>query len=128
MLTVLQSNIIDQVIDSDGTFIATRFPFFGNTTFYSFSDTIDSKVTSMTIQGTYTEAINQKLFVVPSLSFVNPGAGPKYLVRAAVSPLSLGIELKLTSVAIDLPSSRRNNVDSYPILCCSASRLNLACI
>lgn len=96
MLTVLQSNIIDQVIDSDGTFIATRFPFFGNTTFYKFNDTIDSKVTSLTIQGTYTEAINQNLFVVPSQSFVNPGTGPTYRIRAAVSLLSLGLEFKLS--------------------------------
>ena len=83
MVTVLANALANP---SDG---APRFPFFGNTTYYTFNDTIDSSVTSITIQGTYTEAIDQNLFVVPSMSFVNVAAGPKVLVRAAVSLPSL---------------------------------------
>jgi hypothetical protein len=81
MITVLQSNIIDV------NPIATRFPFFGNTTYYDFNDTFNSpSINSITIQGTYTEPINLNIFVIPSMSFQNSSStGPTVLVRAAVS-------------------------------------------
>lgn len=83
---VLQPYIINNTTSDGLTFIATRFPFFGNTTFYSFTDVFNSPtIQSITVQGTYTEAINLSLFVVPSLSFVNGGT---VLIRAAVSASS----------------------------------------
>jgi hypothetical protein len=80
---VMQDRVIDR---TNG---ATEFPFFGNVTFYTFNDTITNpSITSLNIQSSYTEPINLNLFVVPSLSFVNPIPGtPKFLVRAAVSLL-----------------------------------------
>ena len=80
---MLQSNLLD------ATNNATRFPYFGNVTFYNFNDTFNSPadlgIDAINIQG-YSELINQNLFVVPSLSFVNSNASPHiYLIRAAVS-------------------------------------------
>ena len=93
----LQSNLVD------GTNDATRFSYFGNVTFYNFNDTFntpaDLGIDAINIQG-YSELINQNLFVVPSLSFVNPSSPPVYLIRAAVSLVSLCnyfSKLKLTS-------------------------------
>jgi hypothetical protein len=85
VVTVPQSNIINPNGDPEGI----RFPFFGNTTFYNFGpDTLTSTVNSLSMNGTYTETINQNLFIVPSLSFTNNTATdtgpPQYLIRAAV--------------------------------------------
>lgn len=120
MVTVLANALANP---SDG---APRFPFFGNTTYYTFNDTIDSSVTSITIQGTYTEAINQNLFVVPSMSFVNVAAGPKVLVRAAVSLPSLAPRFKLTFAVIDHPILSRHTIDRHLALSLRASRLSIS--
>lgn len=61
---------------------------FGIVTWYNFTDTLNSSIiTSITIENSYTEVISQKLFILPSQSFVNNTdvTMPQYLVRAAVS-------------------------------------------
>jgi len=75
----------DHVIDTING--ATEFPFFGTITYYTFSDILsDPTITSLNVQNSYNESINLNLFIVPSMSFVNPTSGPpKYIVRAAVS-------------------------------------------
>jgi hypothetical protein len=83
--TVLQSNIINSNAGVPGG--ATKFPFFGNVTYYNFSDPIYTPTTNSLIVegGIYSEPINLDLFVVPSLSYQS---GTSYLVRAAVSLLT----------------------------------------
>ena len=104
---------------------APRFPFFGNTTFYSFNDTIDSSVTSITIGGTYTESINQNIFVVPSMSYTNL---PQVLVRAAVSSSITLLEIKLTFVVIDLALTFWNNVERHLALSHGTRWLSSNCL
>jgi len=84
-ITVLQSNIINPNAGVPGG--ATKFPFFGNVTYYNFSDPIYTPTTNSLIVegGIYSEPINLDLFVVPSLSYQS---GTSYLVRAAVSLLT----------------------------------------
>jgi len=64
------------------------FPFFGAITYYDFNTTISTTTTSLRVQNVYTQPVNTKLFVVPSLTYTQtyqPGSGSKVLVRAAVS-------------------------------------------
>ena len=66
---------------------------FGTITWYTFNDTLRSPVvTSLTVENTYTEAINMNLFVLPSQSFVNGANPPQYIVRAAVRPIILHLK------------------------------------
>ncbi|KAH8815517.1 heme peroxidase [Xylogone sp. PMI_703] len=65
---------------------------FGTISTYAFSDTIDPSVTSINVENTFTEAINQNLFVIFSQSFRNPLFDPnsgavvkkQYVIRAAI--------------------------------------------
>jgi hypothetical protein len=75
---VVQSNIVNAEIN------AIAVPF-GTVIFYAFNDTMNSpEITSINIQGSYTEPINLNLFVLPSQSFVDSTTG-QFIVRAAVS-------------------------------------------
>ena len=122
VITVLQTLV------ANPTDNAPRFPFFGNTTYFNFADTLDSKVTSITIEGIYTEAINQNLFVVPSMSFFNPTPPLTVLVRAAVSLTSLAPRFKLTFAVIDLLIHCEYRIGRHLALPLRASYLCISCL
>lgn len=97
---------------------APRFPFFGSTTFWDFTDTITSSATTFSIGTVYSETINTRLFIIPSLSFKDPGLGSRILVRAAVCiPHHTSLpDLSLTKTVTNLALLHRRYLDSNDVL------------